>query len=172
MMEEDIIPPTTKEKMARGLVKWQQRKTEDLRIERDDSRGLCVVATRDYQKWDFVCEYEAEFITHKERVRREKGYAADDPGSFVVDAWWDGKEVALDATRTLGTFGRLVNHARDGNLKPYPQLLQVSPDEPPRMVLYCHTAIKSGEEVFWNYGLGDDEAPWASFKRSTMTNKR
>ena len=166
---EDLPSWTTEEKMVAALRQWRTRepREDSFRVERDSERGLCVIAQRAFEPWDFIGEYEGEFITRTERLRRELEYQLDDPGSFIVDAWWNGARVAIDATRTIGTWGRLFNHARDPNVRPYPHLLRVDAGEPPRMAFYCHEAIRAGEEVMWDYGLKDDEAPWATFLRST-----
>ena len=131
-----------------------------------------MVSCRRFVKWDFLMEYEGEFISREERLRREIFYEQNDPGSFIVDAKLGKDLVSVDATRTLGTFGRLVNHARSPNVEYWPQLLQVYPGQPPRMALYCHETIEPGDELLWDYGLLDGETPWAACERGTIQNKR
>ena len=168
----DLPTWTTLDKLRAALVKWRNREEDDFRVENHPERGLCVVANRTFERHEFALEYEGDFIHKQERISREGVYRMADPGSYVVDCWWEGKSVAIDGTYTLGTWGRLVNHAKDPNLMPYPHLIQVTPDEQPRMALCCHKRILEGEEVFWDYGVTESEVPWAAFKRKTDTNVR
>ena len=178
-LKEELVglDPTGEERMREALRGWRSRKSDDFCIEQDPERGLCVIAKRRFVKGDFLMEYEGQFISGKERRRRERFYAKDDPGSYIVDAWWRreynvAEKVAVDATRSLSTFGRLINHAPDPNVVYWPHLLHVDPGEPPRMALCCHKTIEPGEELFWHYGVPKTEAEWADQHRKTMTNIR
>ena len=136
-------------------------------------RGSCVVANRNFHVGEFVMPYEGDFISAAERWRREKEdyLEGPDPGSYIVDTDWQETGVAIDATPTRyeGTWGRLVNHATDPNLR-Y-KLLQVNPGEDPRMVFSCRIPIKAGEELFWDYTFNkrkDPPPPWAESRRKDL----
>ena len=75
-------------------------------------------------KGEFVLEYEGDFIEKEEALRREELYREEHLGSFIVNATWKGRPVYIDGTLQFDSMGRLVNHARGGNLKPF-RLLQV-----------------------------------------------
>ena len=152
--------------------KWRGRKTDDFRIEQDEERGLCVIAERRFVKGEFLMEYEGELVPRTERKRREVIYLTNNPGSYVVDAWWGPVQVAIDGTRALSTFGRLMNNAPNPNVIPWPSLLDVVPGQPPRMALLCFKTIEAGEELFWRYGVKANEVDWSKCRRETMSNRR
>ena len=154
---------------------------DDFWLGTDPLRGKCLIAKRDYGINDFVIEYKGELITKDERLLREPDYEVDGSGSYMVEAKWEGKKVAIDATKEEwnGTLGRLMNHVVDPNLKYYRELIRVDPNEPPRMAFYCCQPITAGEELLWNYSFKDERKgekgekylpppPWAECKREDL----
>ena len=156
---------TTKDIILHGLHHWSQHQAEaSFSIVHDKERGRCVVSRRVFKKGTFVLEYEGDFITKQVKEERDKVYEELNSGSYVVDVTWKNQQRYIDATKENSTVGRLVNHSRGPNLKPF-RLIQVSVGEPPRMGFFACEEIDKGDEVFWDYGLADGETPWATFRR-------
>ena len=150
--------------MKQGLLAWNRaRQTADFQVRTCPVKGLCVHALRHFAVGEFCLEYEGDFITEEKRLENEAKYDIQNKGSYIIHCVWQGRKMAVDGTDREGTFGRLVNHARGANLKPF-RLLQVSPDEPPRVALYCAKPIAPGDQLYWDYGLRTGETPFASYR--------
>ncbi|KAK3925252.1 N-lysine methyltransferase KMT5A-A [Frankliniella fusca] len=95
--------------------------------------GKGVVANKIIQSGDFVCQYKGELISAQE---------------------------GIDATKDDGFYGRLLNHAIRGNLKPR----IVAKNETPQILFYATRRIEPGTQLFYNYGEKRKEViernPW------------
>lgn len=98
------------------------------------SAGLGLFATTTFNKGDLVIEYTGEKITEAEANRRGGKYLFE-----LNDAWTiDGKGRENKA--------RYINHSCKPNC--YPEL----DDAEEHIYIYAKRAIKSGEEITYNYG--------------------
>ena len=160
---------TSVDKMKDGLLGWNRtRQNAEFEVRTCPVKGLTVYALRHFAVGDFCLEYEGDFIPDSVRVTREADYDVAEKGSYVIHCVWQGSRWAVDGTDHEGTYGRLINHARGANLKPF-RLLEVSPGELPRVALYCAKAIVPGDELYWDYGIKNSETPWASYRMRTQT---
>ena len=160
---------TSVDKMKEGLLGWNRtRQNAEFEVRMCPVKGLTVYALRHFAVGDFCLEYEGDFIPDSVRVTREADYDVAHKGSYVIHCVWQGSRWAVDGTDHEGTYGRLINHARGANLKPF-RLLEVSPGELPRVALYCAKAIVPGDELYWDYGIKNNETPWASYRMRTKT---
>jgi SET domain-containing protein len=155
--------PYAIEKMRECLRNWRGGREGDFVVVQHPERGRCVVTTHEIKSGVFVMEYEGKFMTREKADKWDQLYEHEKYGCFIVDATWENQEVSIDGTQKYGTIGRLVNHAGvRPNLKPY-GLLVVEPNQSPRLALYSARAIKTGEELFWNYGPHTNKFPWGNF---------
>lgn len=54
-----------------------QQDQPDLEVIDVEGKGKGVVAGRDFQKGDYICEYAGDLITREEAENRERKYLAD-----------------------------------------------------------------------------------------------
>ena len=166
--------------MIAGLHDWKlnskQRQRENFVVKMDEKKGRCVVALRHFAVDDFVLEYEGDFITKQQKLEKIIEYEVDKEGSYIIDCTWRDKPMAVDGTKFDGTLGRLVNHCKGANLRPFrlleihPYLLrEVNEGGIPRVALQCVKPILPGEELCWDYCLKPGETEWAS---NRMNNER
>ena len=104
-----------------------------LRVKRS-SAGLGLFAVRPFKKGDFVIEYTGEKISSDEADLRGGKYL------FTVD-----KNLVIDGKGRKNT-ARYINHSCKPNC-----YAEVDEDEN-RVRIYAKRAIKSGEELHYNYG--------------------
>ena len=87
-------------------------------------------------------------------MKRETNYAANDEVCCVMHVLTpDGQHYVIDATREF-TYGRarLINHARNPNLKPYSPIRL--DNHVYRVAFYASELIEPGDELFWDYFSG------------------
>ena len=154
---------SSKEKYLNGLLHGKKQSRRNVAIGFVEGRGRSGFAKRNFGPDDFVCEYEA-------RVRKKKdGMDWDEItneelalGCYCLDVMYDQQEYTFDATSKHNAPGRYINHARK-----HPNLILRKPvmiGRPPRrrlrigLVAKCH--IKQGAELFFDYGIKDDNFPW------------
>ena len=158
------------ELMEEGLRDWQADHSKsfqkaDFDVVNDPKKGRCVLALRPFSIGEFVMEYEGNFMTREEMDVEDKKYDIEGLGCFYIHCTWKDEKKAIDGTLKLDSLGRLVNHQRGGNLKPF-RLLQPDKEQLPRMALQCARPIEAGDELYWDYGIGTEEAAWASTSRA------
>jgi len=98
------------------------------------SAGLGLFATTAFNKGDLVIEYTGEKITEAEANRRGGKYLFELNDSWTIDG--KGRE----------NKARYINHSCKPNC--YPEL----DDAEEHIYIYAKRAIKSGEEITYNYG--------------------
>ena len=75
-----------------------------------------VFAKWEFKKGDFVVEFVGNFISLEEVNERERQYTTNNEGCFLLHF---GTKTVVDATRTYGRDGRLVNNgSTNANLVP------------------------------------------------------
>lgn len=105
----------------------------DVVVKKSNS-GLGLFALKDFKKGELIIEYTGEKITEAEANRRGGKYLFE-----LNDAWTiDGKSRENKA--------RYINHACKPNA--YPEL----DDAEEHIFIYAKKAIRSGEEITYNYG--------------------
>lgn len=122
------------------------------------------MASKQFEKGDFVVEYSGELIDIMEAKQREKMYAQDqNTGCYMYYFKHKNQQYCIDATSETGKLGRLVNHSRNGNL--ITRVIIV--DDIPRLILIAKDTICTGEEVTYDYGDRSKESlkhhPWLAF---------
>ena len=79
---------------------------------------------------------------------REKRYADEKKGSFLLYFKYNSRRLCIDATEENETKGRFTNHSKKGaNLK----MRVVVVDGEPRIVFIALKRIVNGAELYYNY---------------------
>ncbi|CAG5124586.1 unnamed protein product [Candidula unifasciata] len=125
-------------------------KCEDgLKVTDFDNKGRGVVATKEFEKGDFIVEYAGELIDTATAKQREKDYAANpEIGCYMYFFNLGPKSYCVDATAESGRLGRLINHSREGNCC----TKSVIVNSRPRLILLANKNIRCGEELSYDYG--------------------
>ncbi|GFO05236.1 histone-lysine N-methyltransferase [Plakobranchus ocellatus] len=130
---------------------------------KEDEKGRGVyLKIPELPRGSFVLEYEGEIISPAEADKREKIYAANGEGCFIMEFQFRGEKMAIDATRKFESYTRLLNHSRHPNIKFHPAPIAVDFSDPPvpRIAAYALRDIKRGEEIVFDYGIKDRAIPW------------
>lgn len=147
---------------------------EGLRVEMFPGKGRGIVATRVFQRNDFVVEYKGDLITYEEAKRREKEYDNQNKMEgymYYFKRYVNQKEYqyCIDATKEpeVEYYGRLLNHSRK---RPncMTKLVEVfHPDSEeivPHLILIAKMTIRPGEELLYDYGDTNSDSieanPW------------
>jgi len=118
--------------------------------------GLGLYAGEPITQHDFVAEYKGEIITRAEGERRGAVHVHQQLSYlFTLNTTQD-----IDSTN-FGDRVRFINHAPPGKTNLYPRVIMI--DAVHRIALFAERSIKTGEELFYNYGpdffneeLGDE----------------
>ena len=101
---------------------------------------------------EYVCEYECKVYKSGKRGELEKEYISNGEGSFILEGRLpSGQKMCFDATRTVYSYGRLINHSINANIRPYRPL---NVNGKWRIGFYSLRDIQPGEELFYDYGAG------------------
>lgn len=117
-------------------------------------------------KWgQFVCEYKysCSYAT-KEKPNRDAAYDINGEGSYTLEVQLPGgKWLCLDATVTVDTWGRLINHGHSSqaNIKPFRPLMEGGKW---RVAFLALRDIAPGEELFYDYGMHSHAPDWMKRK--------
>eukprot|EP00049_Salpingoeca_infusionum_P020871 m.365473 g.365473 ORF g.365473 m.365473 type:complete len:302 (+) comp31519_c0_seq1:79-984(+) len=130
-------------------------------------KGSGVLASRDFSKGEFLCEYAGDLIDYQHALQREKEYAQqaalqgkDEMMCYMYFFQHEGQKICVDATHSP-RIGRLINHScKAFNLK----TKKVVVDGKAHLALITTRAIKQGEELLFDYGERDrrtlEAMPW------------
>ncbi|KAM8962210.1 N-lysine methyltransferase KMT5A [Pelodytes ibericus] len=122
---------------------------EGMKIDIISGKGRGVVATRDFQRGEFVVEYHGDLIEITDAKRREALYALDSStGCYMYYFQYLNKTYCVDATKESTRLGRLVNHSKTGNC--HTKLHNIN--NIPHLILIASRDIKAGEELLYDYG--------------------
>ncbi|XP_069816934.1 N-lysine methyltransferase KMT5A [Dendropsophus ebraccatus] len=122
---------------------------EGMKIDIITGKGRGVIATRSFQRGEFVVEYHGDLIETTDAKRREALYAQDSStGCYMYYFQYSNKTYCVDATKETGRLGRLINHSKNGNC--HTKLHDI--DNIPHLILIASRDIKAGEELLYDYG--------------------
>ena len=130
----------------------RQRKIE---VRRSGVHGRGVYAARAIKEGEKIIEYKGERISWKEADRRPAS-DPNDPHHTFLFALDDGKHV-IDAA-VGGNSARWINHSCDPNC-------ETEETEDGRVFIQAMRNIRSGEELFYDYGLIVDERITPTLKK-------
>ncbi|KAJ6635247.1 Histone-lysine N-methyltransferase PR-Set7 [Pseudolycoriella hygida] len=123
-------------------------------------KGRGLVTTKPFRKNEFVIEYIGELITAAVAKERVEKYTVEQAGCFLFYFKHSGHNYCIDATKESDELGRLLNHSRNGNLKPKTFVYR----NRPHIVLLAKQDIQIGEELSYDYGDREKTAmlnnPW------------
>ncbi|KAE8635051.1 hypothetical protein XENTR_v10002501 [Xenopus tropicalis] len=127
----------------------QTGKEEGMKMDMITGKGRGVIATRDFQRGEFVVEYHGDLIEITDAKRREATYAQDsNTGCYMYYFQYLNKTYCIDATRETGRLGRLINHSKSGNC--HTKLHNIN--NVPHLILVASRDINVGEELLYDYG--------------------
>ncbi|KAM4808484.1 N-lysine methyltransferase KMT5A [Rhinophrynus dorsalis] len=124
-------------------------KEEGMKIDIITGKGRGVIATRNFQRGEFVVEYHGDLIEITDAKRREAFYAQDSStGCYMYYFQYLNKTYCVDATKETSRLGRLINHSKTGNC--HTKLHNIN--SVPHLILIASRDIKAGEELLYDYG--------------------
>ncbi|GFS28085.1 histone-lysine N-methyltransferase [Elysia marginata] len=154
-------PLTRIEILTQGLMQDPQDVKANFTIKEDEKGRGVYLKIPELPKGSFVLEYEGDIITHQEIEWREKLYASNGEGCFILEFRYNDKRMAIDATRNFNSYTRLLNHSREPNIKFHsPIVVDFTEPIKPRIAAYALRDIKRGEEIVFDYGVNDRSIPW------------
>lgn len=122
-------------------------------VKKVSGRGRSVFTKMFFKKGDYVIEYKGicKEYDKNEFLGLHDLYESNGELSYCLEFGFQGKKYFIDATREYEYgIARLINHARNPNLKLF-KPLKVETEEMPRIALYAATDIHIGDELFWDY---------------------
>ncbi|XP_029139497.1 N-lysine methyltransferase KMT5A [Protobothrops mucrosquamatus] len=124
-------------------------KEDGMKIDFIDGKGRGVIATRHFNRGEFVVEYHGDLIEIMDAKKREAAYAQDpSTGCYMYYFQFLSKTFCVDATKETDRLGRLVNHSKSGNCQT--KLHDIG--GVPHLILVASRDIKAGEELLYDYG--------------------
>ncbi|XP_063171732.1 N-lysine methyltransferase KMT5A isoform X2 [Candoia aspera] len=126
-----------------------RKNKKELQIDFIDGKGRGVIATRHFNRGEFVVEYHGDLIEITDAKKREAAYAQDPTtGCYMYYFQYLSKTFCVDATKETNRLGRLINHSKCGNCQT--KLHDVG--GVPHLILVASRDIKAGEELLYDYG--------------------
>uniref|UniRef100_A0A2C9JW09 [histone H4]-lysine(20) N-methyltransferase n=1 Tax=Biomphalaria glabrata TaxID=6526 RepID=A0A2C9JW09_BIOGL len=134
---------------------------DGLEIKYFENKGRGVIATKNFQKGDFVVEYAGDLIDPETAKLREEKYGeTPEVGCYMYYFRCASKQYCIDATAESQYLGRLLNHSKAGNCCTRAVMI----DKKPYLYLVASRDILTGEELTYDYGDRRKEAieqhPW------------
>ncbi|CAL9064774.1 unnamed protein product [Musa banksii] len=146
-------PPDRGDGYHCGNMKLLLKQQERILLARSDVAGWGAFIRNPVNKNDYLGEYTGELISHREADKRGKIYDRAN-SSFLFDL---NDQYVLDAYRK-GDKLKFANHSSNPNC--YAKVMLVAGDH--RVGIFAKEHIEAGEELFYDYRYGPDQAPaWA-----------
>ncbi|WOL18379.1 hypothetical protein Cni_G27174 [Canna indica] len=146
-------PPARGDGYQCGNMKLLLKQQERILLARSDVAGWGAFIRNPVNKNDYLGEYTGELISHREADKRGKIYDRAN-SSFLFDL---NDQYVLDAYRK-GDKLKFANHSSSPNC--YAKVMLVAGDH--RVGIFAKEHIEAGEELFYDYRYGPDQAPaWA-----------
>uniref|UniRef100_A0A8D0L913 [histone H4]-lysine(20) N-methyltransferase n=1 Tax=Sphenodon punctatus TaxID=8508 RepID=A0A8D0L913_SPHPU len=124
-------------------------KEEGMKIDFIDGKGRGVIATKRFNRGEFVVEYHGDLIEITDAKKREVTYAQDpSTGCYMYYFQYLSKMYCVDATKETSRLGRLINHSKCGNC----QTKIHDIDGIPHLILVASRDVRAGEELLYDYG--------------------
>ncbi|XP_027022526.1 histone-lysine N-methyltransferase SUV39H1-A isoform X1 [Tachysurus fulvidraco] len=145
-------------------------------VQRGIQYDLCIFKTANGRGWgvrtleripknSFVMEYLGEVITSEEAERRGQMY--DQQGvTYLFDLDYVADVFTVDAAH-YGNISHFVNHSCDPNLQVYNVFIDNLDERLPRIAFFATRAIRTGEELTFDYKMTIDEIDAESNKMDT-----
>ncbi|XP_063719128.1 N-lysine methyltransferase KMT5A-B-like [Symsagittifera roscoffensis] len=140
----------TKEELYERCVLEQCK--DGLKIENFPGKGRGIVATKTFERNDFVVEYRGDLILPSEAKDREVKFESDpEVGCYMYYFVLGNTRYCIDATKELESFGygRLLNHSRK---HPNCRTKAIWVKGEPKLILIANRTINEGEELLYDYG--------------------
>ncbi|XP_060948228.1 uncharacterized protein LOC133025555 [Limanda limanda] len=172
--DESDVPPLQNENGKRPCRKRTPEKDalEHIKTRRDQPflqemlidtiKGKGVFTCQSIEPSSFVVEYRGNISTRTETRGEEQG---DTLNNYLFDFSWNGTNWRVDASKTPGGLGRLVN---DDHISPNCEMKKIDFEEKPHLCLFAVKKIHRGEEITYDYG--DSSYPWRSTRTSEDLN--
>ncbi|XP_030851698.1 uncharacterized protein LOC115928539 [Strongylocentrotus purpuratus] len=126
---------------------------EGFTVKQLPDKGRAVFTTKTFEEGEFLLWYRGDLVTRDVGERRD----ADCETCFRYFFTWKGTKWCRDASvePTKQQLGRLVNHGWRGEVNSRMKIRE-NPHNEPELVLFSLKKIKEGEEVLYDYGVGDN----------------
>ena len=159
------------ERYFHGLLKGKHFSRANVKITQVPGRGRGAVAAKDFIAGDFICEYAACVKPKKASLANDENrYTSLGLGCYELDACHEGQWYTFDATGTINDPGRYINHAsRNTNLT---LMKPVFMTDRLRIGFVAKRNIQAGEELFYDYGVRDQEIPWLISDEKAMVRTK
>ncbi|CAA7388984.1 unnamed protein product [Spirodela intermedia] len=146
-------PPARGDGYECGNMNLLLKKKQRILLSKSDVAGWGAFIKNPVNKNDYLGEYTGELISHREADKRGKIYDRAN-SSFLFDL---NDQYVLDAYRK-GDKLKFANHSSNPNC--YAKVMLVAGDH--RVGIFAKERIEVGEELFYDYRYGPDQAPaWA-----------
>ena len=127
-----------------------------------EGRGRSAFANKTFHPGQFVCEYASIVRRTTATDWGEERNAELGIGCYCLDATYQGVQYTFDAGPRINDPGRYINHAaKNANLvKMKPVMIGTPPNQRLRIGFVAKKTINEGDELFFDYGIRDQEIPW------------
>lgn len=122
-----------------------------LKVSKCGTKGKGLVATRSFEKDEFVCNYRGEHISYKLGNERFELYSEDN--NFLFYNKCNDIPSYIDGTNTQ-CYGRFINHSNYPNVKPK----VIYHEGQPRIYFTAKHKIEVGCEIEFDYGEHNPKA--------------
>ncbi|XP_063695041.1 N-lysine methyltransferase KMT5A-like isoform X2 [Bolinopsis microptera] len=138
------------------------KSTDGLEIRVIEDKGRGVFSTRHFARKEFIVEYSGTLISYDEAKRREAEYIQEPEkyGCYMYYFVFKNKKYCVDGTAEDGSYGRLLNHSKNGNVES--KLININ--NRPVLILVAKVDIEPETELSYDYGERSkeiiDSHPW------------